>query len=45
LHQPVLAAVDALDLELLTGFDPILMAELGGQHDLAFGRKLRLHVK
>jgi hypothetical protein len=33
--EPVLTAIEALDLELLAGFDAILSPDLGGQHDLA----------
>ncbi len=29
-HEPVFAAVDALDLELLPRLDPIPLADLGG---------------
>jgi hypothetical protein len=34
--QSVLATFDPLDLELLTGPDVILIANLGGQDDLTF---------
>lgn len=34
-HQPVLAAVDSLDIELLTGLDPIKAPYVGGQDELS----------
>jgi hypothetical protein len=36
-NQPVVAAIQALDLELLTRFDSIPLPDLGGKYDLALG--------
>jgi len=43
-NQTILAAVDALDRELLAWLDVVLRAKLSGQHDLALGRDGGLHL-
>jgi hypothetical protein len=36
-HEPILAAIDPLDLKLLPWFNAILLPDFGGKHDLPFG--------
>jgi hypothetical protein len=33
--EPVFATIETFDVELLAGFDPVLLPDLGGQDDLA----------
>jgi hypothetical protein len=42
-YEPIHAAIDPLDLELLPSLDFILPAKLRGEHNLAFGRDRSLH--
>jgi hypothetical protein len=42
--EPVLAALDALDLELLPRLDRVDLANLGRQHDLALGGNDGFHA-
>jgi len=43
-HQPVFAAVEAFDLELLSRLDAVLPADFRGQNDLAFAGNARRHA-
>ena len=36
-YQPVLPSIQTFDLEFLSGFNAILLTDLGGQHNLALG--------
>jgi len=42
-HEAVVTAIDALDVELLAGFDLVLLPQLHGQDNLALGRDAGLH--
>jgi len=42
--EPVLAAVETLDVELLTGLDPVQLPQLGRQDDLALRGHGGLHA-
>ena len=41
--EPVIATIEAFDLEFLPGFNAILLSELGREHDLTLGGHRRLH--
>jgi len=33
-YEPILATIEAFDLEFLARFNAVLLSDLGGQHDL-----------
>ena len=43
--EPILPAVDPLDLEFLSGLDVILLTDLRREDDLAFGGDRGLHAE
>jgi hypothetical protein len=44
-YEPIFPAIDALDLELLPGFDVVLPPELRGDDDLALGGNGGFHTR